>query len=84
MKICIYADDGEVIFEGEQADLKKALVDLDRYRNGLLAILAAIESGVVCDDVAWFSAHETLFDFVERLLHPYEPAAVGDLFEGKR
>lgn len=62
------------------ADRAGLVAENARLREVLGAIQQAVVDGRVCDDVAWFSTIETLYDFIEEVLHPSPPAAVGDLF----
>lgn len=52
-----------------------------RHRAALEAIQKAVIDGEVCDDVAWFDKATTLHDFIDDVLNPAPPAAVGDLFD---
>lgn len=64
-----------------EAKLAQVKADRDKYRDALKAIKQAVADGRVCDDVAWFSKIETLYDYIDGVLSP--PAALGDLFAGQ-
>ncbi|WP_232494951.1 hypothetical protein [Novosphingobium kaempferiae] len=67
---------------GEDAEaIERLQSECNRFRGALLQIKYAAEDGRICDDVAWFSQHETLFDYIEGTLETAQ-AAVGDLFQG--
>lgn len=53
----------------------------DKYKAALRAIQFAVEDGRVCDDVAWFSKIETLYDYIDGVLSP-DPV-IADLFAEK-
>lgn len=53
-----------------------------RLVEALREIQRATLEGRVCDDVAWFDRITTLYDYIEEVLHPSQPAAIGDLFPG--
>ncbi len=51
-----------------------------RLVEALREIQRATIEGRVCDDVAWFDQITTLHDYIEEVLRPSQPAAIGDLF----
>lgn len=54
--------------------------EVDRLKMALGDIQLAAFRGKICDDVAWFDKHETLFDFIDGVLDPKADKALRDLF----
>lgn len=54
--------------------------EVDRLKMALGDIQLAAFRGRICDDVAWFDKHQTLFDYVDEVLDPRGDKALRDLF----
>lgn len=49
-------------------ELRKSKAEIERLREGYRQIKRATVEGRVCDDVAWFDAITTLYDFCDCML----------------
>lgn len=55
-------------------DREKYQLEIERLRGAISAIQKATVEGRVCDDVAWFDAITTLYDFCDQTLNPWSHA----------
>lgn len=68
------------MFDATIGGVASLIGEIDRLKEALGNIQLAAYRGAICDDVAWYDKHETLFDYIDGVLDPKGDKALRDLF----